>query len=89
MTGNPLATFKVNGSFVYLIIDDRWNGTGTRPPWLTDAAFVDQGFNVIVRQSSTATFPYSVYRKPFTSGSTVNLPPLGGTTAPAYFVIVK
>jgi glucose/arabinose dehydrogenase len=88
-TGNPLASFTANGSFVYLVIDDRWNGTGTRPPWLTDAAFVDQGFNVVVRQSSTATFPYSVYRKPVTSGSTVNLPPLGGTTAPAYFVIVK
>src|SRR5262249_8672519 len=30
-TGNPLATFTVGGSFVYLLVDDRWNGGGTRP----------------------------------------------------------
>jgi uncharacterized repeat protein (TIGR03806 family) len=86
---NPLATFTANGSFVYLVIDDRWNGTTGRPSWLTDAAFTDQGYNVVVRQSSTQTFPYSVWRKAITSGSTVNLPALGGSTAPAYFVIVK
>jgi glucose/arabinose dehydrogenase len=86
---NPLATFTANGSFVYLVIDDRWNGTTGRPAWLTDAAFTDQGYNVVVRQSATATFPYSVWRKSITSGSTVSLPAMGATTAPAYFVIVK
>jgi hypothetical protein len=86
---SPLATFTASGSFVYLVIDDRWNGTGVRPAWLTDPGFMDQGYNVIVRQSSTQTFPYSVWAKSITGTTMVSLPAMGATTAPAYFVIVK
>jgi uncharacterized repeat protein (TIGR03806 family) len=89
-TGTPLATFKANGTSVFLLVDDRWNGTGTRPPWLTDATFVDTGFNVMIKQNpQTTIFAYSVYRKTVTSGSTVSLPKVGGSTAPAYFIILK
>lgn len=73
----------------YLLIDDRHNGAGTRPPFLTDAAWLDQGFDVVIRQSATATFPYSVYRKAFTSGSTVTLPRMNSPIAPGYIVVVQ
>jgi hypothetical protein len=88
-TGSPLASFTVNGSFVFLLIDNRHNAANGRPAWLTDPAWVDQGFDVMVRQSATATFPYSVWRKPVTAGSTVNLPTINSGIAPAYFVVVQ
>ena len=85
---DPLASFTVTGSYVYLLIDDRHNVSG-RPAWLTDAAFVDQGYDVVIRQSPTATFPYSVWRKSVTSGSAVNLPMMNTSAAPAYIVVVE
>jgi hypothetical protein len=88
-TGSPLATFTANGTFLYLVIDDRYNGTSGRPAFLTDAAFTDQGYNVVVRQSATATFPYSVWRKAITPGSAISLPTINASTAPCYFVIVQ
>jgi glucose/arabinose dehydrogenase len=87
-TGSPLATVSVTGSFVYLIVDNRHNGTGTKPAWL-DSSWADQGYDVVVRQSSTATFPYSVWRKAITSGDTIALPRIGSSVAPCYFVVVQ
>jgi hypothetical protein len=85
---NPLASFTLTGTQVYLLIDDRHNVSG-RPPWLTDMAFTDQGYNVVVRQSASATYPYSVWRKTFTSGTTVNLPTVNSSVAPGYIVVVE
>ncbi len=51
--------------------------------------FTDQGFDVTVRQSSTLTFPYSVWRKSITAGSTVSLPAVNSTMAPFYLVVVQ
>jgi hypothetical protein len=87
-TGSPLATFLVNGSFVFLVIDNRHNGADGRPAWL-DSTWVDQSFDVVIRQSGTTTFPYSVWRKPVIAGSTVNLPTVNSSFAPGYFVIVQ
>jgi len=89
-SGEPLATFTSGGTAVFLLIDDRHNGASGRPGWLTDAGFVDQGFNVVVRQSATATYPYSVWKKSVIAGSTVALPRVGPTFSglgPGYFVV--
>jgi hypothetical protein len=77
----PVASATVNGSFVYLAVDDR-HATGFL------AGYTDQGYNLTVNEGTTAR-AYSVWRKPVTSGSTVNFPSIGSTTAPFYFVIVE
>ena len=86
-TGTPLATFTVGGTFVYLAVDNRHNGTGTKPTWL-DATYVDQGYDIVVTEGTTAR-PYSVYRKSVTAGSTVTLPTIASTVSPCYIVIVQ
>ena len=83
ITTSPLASATMTGSFVYLAVDDR-HATG----FLTGNGFVDQGYNLTVNEGATAR-PYSVWRKSFTSGSTVQLPPVGSASAPCYFVIVQ
>jgi hypothetical protein len=85
--GTPLATFTTGGSSVYLAVDNRYNGTGTRPTWL-DATYVDQGYDITITEGTTAR-PYSVYRKTVMVGSTVILPTINATTAPCYIVIVQ
>jgi glucose/arabinose dehydrogenase len=85
-TGTPLATFTVGSSFVFLAVDNRHNGTGTRPTWL-DTSYVDQGYDITITEGTTAR-PYSVYRKPVTSGTTVTLPTINSSAAPCYIVIV-
>ena len=87
-TTTPLATFAVGGTTVFLAVDNRYNGSTGRPAFL-DASFTASGSEIIVRQSSTATFRYSVWKKPVTPGSTVTLPTIGATTAPLYFVLVQ
>jgi hypothetical protein len=89
-TSPPLATFTLTGTTVYLLIDDRWaTGTPALSTWLP-AGFTDTGSNVVIRQSPTQTFPYSIYKKTgFTSGSTVTLPTIGGSSAPCYLVVVE
>jgi hypothetical protein len=87
-TGEPLASFTLTGSAVFLIVDDRYNGANGRPTFLPDTTWVDQGYDVVIRQSATATFPYSVWRKSFPSG-TINLPHIGSATAPCYLVVVE
>jgi hypothetical protein len=84
---NPLATFFVNGSVVYLLVDNRHN-TGAKPAFL-DATWTDQGYDVTIRQTSTSTFPYSVWAKTVTSGTTFALPAIGTTAAPCYIVVVQ
>jgi hypothetical protein len=76
-----LASATMNGSFVYLAVDDR-HATGFL------AGYTDQGYNLTVNEGATAR-PYSVWRKAITSGSTVTLPAIGSSTAPCYFVIVE
>ncbi|MDP8999531.1 MAG: fibronectin type III domain-containing protein, partial [Myxococcota bacterium] len=90
-TSPPLATFVLTGTTVYLAIDKRWNGSNGRPSWLTDTAYVDTGFDVVVRQSSTVALPHRVWKKTgFTSGTTVTLPTIGHSAAPlCYTVIVE
>jgi glucose/arabinose dehydrogenase len=85
-TGTPMATFTVGGTFVYLAVDNRHNGTGARPAWV-DSTYVDQGYDIAITEGSTAR-SYSVYRKAVTSGSTVTLPTIASATAPCYIVIV-
>ena len=85
--GTPLATFTVGGSFVYLAVDNRHNGTAARPAWL-DPSYVDQGYDITITEGTTAR-PYSVYRKPVSTGSTVTLPTINSPTAPCYIVIVQ
>jgi hypothetical protein len=87
-TVNPLATFGFTGSFVTLLVDNRHNDASGKPVFL-DASWVDQGYDVVIRQSSTATFPYSVWRKAVATGTTVSLPAVGTTAAPCYFVVVQ
>jgi hypothetical protein len=84
--GSPLATFTVNGQFVYLLVDDRHN-TGSKPAWL-DATFTDQGFNATILEGTT-TRQYSVWRKTVTPGSTVTLPTINSAIAPCYLVVVE
>jgi len=88
-TTPPLATFVAGGSTLFLAIDNRYNGSTGRPAFLTDPGFTDSGSDIVVRQSSTSTFPYSVWKKTVTPGSTVTLPSIGATTAPLYFVLVQ
>jgi hypothetical protein len=82
-----LASFTVTGSFVYLLIDDRHN-TGSRPLWL-DGDYTDMGFNVMIDDHSGMNKPYSVWRRPVLSGSTVTLPSIGSNIAPCYIVVVE
>lgn len=89
-TSPPLATFTlVGGTTVYLAIDNRHNAAGGRPAWLTDPGFTDEGSDIVVRQSSTSTFPYSVWKKTVAAGSTVTLPTINSSAAPGYLVIVE
>jgi hypothetical protein len=83
----PLATFKLTGRFVYLLVDDRHNGTGVRPPWL-DATFIDQNFNATMLDAGFSR-PYSVYRKDVANGSTVTLPKINSAVAPCYIVVIE
>jgi uncharacterized repeat protein (TIGR03806 family) len=85
--GAPLATFTSGGSSVYVAVDNRHNGTGTKPTWL-DATWVDQGYDITITEGTTAR-PYSVYRKTVMVGSTVTLPTINSPTAPCYIVIVQ
>jgi FlaG/FlaF family flagellin (archaellin) len=85
--GAPLATFTTGGSSVYVAVDNRHNGTGTKPTWL-DATWVDQGYDITITEGTTAR-PYSVYRKTVMVGSTVTLPTINSPTAPCYIVIVQ
>jgi hypothetical protein len=74
---------------VYLAVDNRYNDATGRPTWLTDPGYVDQGYDVVIRQSATSTFAYSVWRKSVTAGSVVSLPRISSSTAPCYLVIVQ
>jgi hypothetical protein len=87
-TGNPLATFTITGTFVYLAVDNRHNAANGKPAFL-DASWTDQGYDLTIRQTGTSTFPYSVWRKSVTSGSMVSLPPIGTSAAPCYFAVVQ
>lgn len=83
----PLATFTLTGRYLYLLVDDRHNGTGTRPAWL-DASYTDMGFNAAITEGATLR-PYSVWRKSITSGSTVTLPKINSAIAPCYIVVIE
>jgi hypothetical protein len=83
----PLATFKLSGRFVYILVDDRHNGTGVRPPWL-DATFIDQNFNATMLDAGFSR-PYSVYRKAFNNGDTITLPKINAGIAPCYIVVIE
>jgi hypothetical protein len=84
----PLATYLNNGTFLYLLVDNRHNATSGKPAFL-DATWTDQGYDVTIRQTSTSTFAYSVWRKAITPGTTVGLPAIGTTTAPCYLAVVQ
>jgi hypothetical protein len=87
--GSSLGAVRVNGSFVNLLIDKRHNAANGRPAWLTDTSYVDQGYDVVVRQSSTTTASYRVWRRPAVWGSMVALPKVGSSVAPCYLVVVQ
>ncbi|HEY0709875.1 MAG TPA: fibronectin type III domain-containing protein, partial [Polyangia bacterium] len=82
---SPLVSFTVGGSFVYLLVDNRQNVSG-KPPFL-DATWSDQGYDVTIREGATITYPYSVWRKSVTAGTTVSLPGVG-MISPTYLTVV-
>jgi YVTN family beta-propeller protein len=83
-TGNPLVTFDINtAADVYVAMDDRI----ARPAWV-DATWTDTGSEVIVRESSTTTRPFSLYRKRFNAGQ-VSLGPWNNSGSTNYSIIVK
>jgi hypothetical protein len=84
--GSPLATVTVTGQFLNILLDDRWLAADKRPDWLTQ--FTDTGLNVVIADG-TKKWPYSIWRKPIVSGSTIELPALGDTIAPCYLVVVE
>jgi hypothetical protein len=81
----PLATFTLTGTVVYLIVDDRYT-TGGTPTWLT--GWANTGIKASVLESGTSR-SHTAWKKTFTSGSTVSLPKIGATTAPCYLVVVE
>ena len=85
----PLATFTTGVSSIALVVDDRLNATGTTKPAFLDSTWVDQGYDLTIRETSTATRVYSVYKKAVTVGSTVTLPTINSTLAPCYFIVAQ
>jgi cellulose 1,4-beta-cellobiosidase len=87
-TNPPLATFTVTGTTVYLAVDKRQPIVNAKPSFL-DATWADDATEMTVKQSATQSFPYHVWKKTVTSGSTVTLPTVNNAAAPCYFVIAR
>jgi hypothetical protein len=87
----PVATFKVTGSTIFLLVDDRHNvsvnNQPPKPPFL-NSGYTDAGFDVVI-QDDTMLRPYSVWKRAVVSGTTVDLPGVGSSTAPGYLVVVQ
>jgi hypothetical protein len=87
-TASPtLATFKITGTTVFILADDRF-APGGRPGWLP-AAYTTANFDVIVDESGSPR-TYHAWRTTVTSGSTVSLPAITGVSSPppCYLVVV-
>ena len=83
-TGSPLASFGVSAAAdVYLALDNR----SPRPAWV-DSSWVDTGTDLVQAESATVARSFSLYRKRFNAGATVNLGPWRSGTS-MYTVIVK
>jgi hypothetical protein len=83
-TATPiLASATISGSFVYLAVDSR-HATA----FLTGNGFAVEPYSLTVLEGTTPR-TYRLWKKAVVSGSTVNLPRVGATTAPCYFVIVQ
>jgi hypothetical protein len=85
-TGNPVATFKLTGTKVDIVVDDRHNNGTTRPTFL-DTTWTDTGANLAISENGTAR-TYSIWQKTFPTGSTISLPPVT-LNFPFYFVVVE
>jgi hypothetical protein len=80
----PLVTFNINvAADVYISLDDRI----ARPAWV-DATWTDTATDVVVRESSTTTRNFSVYRKRFNAGQ-VSLGAWNNTGSTLYSIFVK
>lgn len=83
-TGNPLVSFSISATAdVYVAWDDR----AARQAWL-DSTWIDTGENLVIRENSTTTRPFSLFRKNFLPG-TVTLGPMNNGSVNNYTVIVK
>jgi YVTN family beta-propeller protein len=83
-TGNPAVTFTVGATAdVYVAI----NNLGTRPSWM-DGTWTDTGTDLSTRETTAEVRTYSLYRKNFTSGTSVSLGPWNQGSS-MYIVIVK
>ncbi|HEY0706885.1 MAG TPA: hypothetical protein VGG33_08815 [Polyangia bacterium] len=82
-TGGPQAEIALSAaSDVYLVADDRFLTNAT---WIN--GWTDTGWNLIVWETPTLSFPFSLYRKTGQTG-TVSLPAIGRVPGYNYFVIV-
>jgi hypothetical protein len=83
-SAGPQATITLKAAAdVYLAIDDRW---GDKPGWL--AGWADSGWNLRVFESTSKSFPFSLWVKKAQTG-TVSLPAINDNDAYDYFVVVK
>jgi hypothetical protein len=83
-TSPPLGTVTVNGSNIFIAVDSRHATT-----FLTGAGFASEGYTITVRESSTVTRTYNVWKKAHTSGATFTFPTVGATIAPCYLTFVE
>ena len=80
----PLVTFNISAAAdVYVSLDDRV----AKPSWV-DATWTDTATDVVVRESSTVTRNFSVYRKNFPAGQ-VSLGAWNNTGSTLYSIFVK
>jgi hypothetical protein len=82
-TGNPTVSFSLTSDAdVYV----GFNDTAPRPTWV-DATWTDTGVDLVSRETSTTSRPYSLFRKRFAAGQVS----LGAwnSSASMYTVLVK
>jgi alpha-glucosidase len=80
-TGATVATFTVTASAdVYVAFND---AIATKPSWLS--SYNDSGLNLVNSESTPKTF--SLFKRTFTSGSTVTLGN-GGSTASSFYTVI-
>jgi hypothetical protein len=82
-TGGPQAAITLAAqSDVYIMVDDRW---GTTPSFTS--GWTNTGWNMVIWETSTRSFPFSIFRKTAQTG-TVTFPSIGSNTTYDFFIVV-
>jgi hypothetical protein len=83
-TGGPVqAAITLSApSDVYIMVDDRW---GTTPSFT--AGWTNTGWNMVIWETSTRSFPFSIFRKTGQTG-TVTFPSIGSNLTYDFFIVV-